>query len=93
VEGPANCAAAGAAAAVGAAAIATAAAPAANTGVMWVNFIRMSHSLVIAGLSVVDRPANVFLTLPELLARNVMSSSLAPIDVAPLPGIGHGRNV
>src|SRR4051794_30806868 len=85
------CAAVGSAAAVGAAAMTTAAAPAARTGVMWVSFIRMLHSLVKADLAVVGRPANLFLTLPELLARERMSSPLTPIDETLLSGISRRR--
>jgi hypothetical protein len=51
------------------------------------------HSLVIAGLAVIDRPADLSLALPESRSSRAVSSPLTPIDAALLPGIGHGTNV
>jgi hypothetical protein len=42
---------------------------------------------VIAGLAVIDKPANLFLTLPESRSYKAVSSPLTPINAALLTGI------
>jgi hypothetical protein len=52
-----------------------------------------NRTFVLAGVSVIDIPALVYLDLaiPELLACKAMSSPPAPINAVPLTGMGRRR--